>query len=332
MSLIIPTARNPPKGGSSTSGITALIDADIICYSIGFACQTTIWEVREVVGYKPLATFESKKEMNEWLDIDNRMGEGFVITSRIEADPIQNCLHSVKVFMNGVLEATDAQYYKAYLTGKGNFREEVATILPYKGNRKAPKPVHYQAIRDYLVEHWDAEVIEGMEADDKLSIEQSKATKLGIDPPEMGWPADEIKRTVICSKDKDLLNTPGWHYNWAKDDKPHWVGDEEATYNFYKQLLTGDLDTDNIMGCGSYQTLVYKSGKKKGQEHQRRVGIGPKKASKLLEDCNTEEDMYWACMCAYEKSDYDKPYEALLENGRLLWMLREEGVHWITKW
>jgi len=169
-----PTARqrNPPKGGSNTSGITALIDADIICYSIGFACQTTIWEVSIAEGVH--ATFESKKELNAWIDLVQFEDGEYEISSRIEADPIQNCLHSVKVFMNGVLEATDAQYYKAYLTGKGNFREEVATILPYKGTRTAAKPIHYQAIRDYLVKSWDAIIVEGAEADDFLSIEQCK--------------------------------------------------------------------------------------------------------------------------------------------------------------
>jgi len=166
-----PTQRNPPKGGGSdSSGITALIDADIISYSIGFACQTTIREVW--IDDKLQATFESMKELKEWKDKFGYTKEDTALSvkERIEVDPIQNCLHSVKVFMNSVLEATDAQYYKAYLTGKGNFREDVATILPYKGNRKAPKPVHYQAIRDYLVAYWDAEIIEGMEADDMLSI------------------------------------------------------------------------------------------------------------------------------------------------------------------
>ena len=38
--------------------------------------------------------------------------------------------------------------YKAYITGKGNFRNDIAVTAPYKGNRKDMKrPKHYEAIR-----------------------------------------------------------------------------------------------------------------------------------------------------------------------------------------
>jgi len=315
MAFTRPTARqrNPPKGGSSTSGITALIDCDIITYSIGFACQTTIWEVSIQEGC--IASFESKKEMNTWLEVVEA-GDEYRITSRVEPEPLANCLHSVKVFMNGVLEATDAQYYKAYLTGKGNFREKVATILPYKGNRKAPKPVHYQAIRDYLVAHWGAEIIEGMEADDALSIAQTKSYD---DANESRCSSRCVEDqtlenfqlgcdTIICSIDKDLRNTPGWHYNWNKDEKPQWITEEEATYSFYKQLLTGDR-TDNIQGI---------------------PGIGPKKAEKILEGVDSELSMYLAVLNAYQESEHTaktsppgRAGDVLLENATLLWMVRE---------
>ena len=120
----------------------------------------------------------------------------------------------------------------------------------------------------------------------------------------------EEAKTIICSIDKDLRNTPGWHYNWNKDEKPVWVSEEEATYNFYKQLLTGDR-VDNIQGI---------------------PGIGPKKAEKILEECDSELGMYLAVHEAYaeyldkeagaEVSVWDID-QVLLENARLLWMVRE---------
>lgn len=134
--------------------------------------------------------------------------------------------------------------WSLHLTGKGNFRDEIAVTAPYKGNRVGnAKPVHYQAIREYLALSWDATIWEGIEADDAVAIE---CTELG----------DE---GIIVSLDKDLDQVAGWHYNFVKG-LLYYVTPEEGLYNFYKQFLTGDA-VDNIKG-------VY--------------GIGPKKAEKLL--------------------------------------------------
>ena len=39
-----------------------------------------------------------------------------------------------------------------YLTGKGNFRDEVAITQPYKGNRDDKRvPVHKNLLRDFMV-------------------------------------------------------------------------------------------------------------------------------------------------------------------------------------
>ena len=62
--------------------------------------------------------------------------------------------------------------YRVYLTGKGNFRKDIAVTAPYKGNRKdKEKPVHLEAIRQYLIDDWSAIVTEGEEADDLIAID-----------------------------------------------------------------------------------------------------------------------------------------------------------------
>ena len=139
-----------------------------------------------------------------------------------------------------------------HLTGKGNFRDDIAVTAPYKGNRKSEKPVHYNLLRDYLVYAWDATIWQGFEADDAIAIE---ATELKGDG-------------VIVSLDKDLDQVVGWHYNFVKG-LLYYVDQETASLNFYKQFLTGDA-VDNIKGVH---------------------GIGPKKAQKLLEG-KTEAEMW----------------------------------------
>lgn len=173
--------------------------------------------------------------------------------------------------------------YELYITGRGNFRNELATTAPYKGNRKdMKKPVHYEAIRNYLLD-MGAHLIEGMEADDAIAI---KATELGYD------------NFVIVSIDKDLDQVPGHHYNFVKGEL-YEVSEEEGLKNFYKQILTGDR-VDNIIGI---------------------KGCGPVKAGKLIDPCKTEQEMFDVCVKAYN-DDGQNGVERTTENANLLWLLR----------
>jgi hypothetical protein len=206
---------------------------------------------------------------------------GFASEEEPESIAIARCCEFIEdiILFNGFDE------YQGYLTGKGNFRNEIAVTEPYKGNRKAPKPKHYQALRDYMQNHWQFEMIEGQEADDAIGI-----AAYTLDPDEY----------CICSIDKDLDMLRGKHYNFVKDFFYH-VDEEEAIFNFYKQILTGDR-VDNIKGL---------------------KGIGDVKAKRILEECKDENEMYLAVLKAYEGNS-----ERVLENGQLLWIRREPNQVW----
>lgn len=111
---------------------------------------------------------------------------------------------------------------------------------------------------------------------------------------------NEPDETIIVSIDKDLNMIRGHHFNFVKEEK-YFVTEEEAIRNFYLQILTGDK-VDNIIGL---------------------QGIGPVKSKKLLKDCNTELEMYEAVLKAYDGDE-----ARVLENARLLWILREEKQVW----
>jgi len=165
--------------------------------------------------------------------------------------------------------------WSLHLTGKNNFRHDVAVTAPYKGNRKSEKPKHYHLLREYLVYAWDAVIWDGFEADDAIAIEATELNGEG----------------VIVSLDKDLDQVVGWHYNFVKDNL-YYINQQTASFNFYKQFLTGDA-VDNIKGVH---------------------GIGPKKAEKLLEG-KTDAEMWEVIV---EHLGYDRA----IENGHLLYMLR----------
>lgn len=128
-------------------------------------------------------------------------------------------------YIDDILYKSKASDYKLYLTGSNNFRK--AIYPDYKANRKADKPKHFKALKDYMINFEQAILEEDQEADDAMGINQTDST-------------------IICSIDKDLLMIPGKHYNFVKE-KFTTVTEEEGLYTFYKQLLTGD-STDNIPG------------------------------------------------------------------------------------
>lgn len=120
---------------------------------------------------------------------------------------------------------TDSDEYRVFLTGNNNFRK--AIYPEYKAHRPTEKPFWLQAIREYLVKEYKAEVCEGQEADDAMGINQTE-------------------ETIICTIDKDLLMIPGQHYNFVKDEFKT-VTYLDGLKHFYMQCLQGDR-SDNIKG------------------------------------------------------------------------------------
>jgi len=146
-----------------------------------------------------------------------------------ETDPIEVATQKLDEMMEGILEATKATKYRAFLTATNDLSNFRRRVFPaYKANRIGkPKPVHYAALRKHLEDEWNAEVVYGIEADDALGIHQT---------PE----------SVVISVDKDLLQIQGRHYNFVKD---LWydITPEEGSRRFYAQMITGDA-SDNIKG------------------------------------------------------------------------------------
>lgn len=202
-----------------------------------------------------------------------------------EGDPAEFALARLSEFLDNLYIDLPVDEVEGYLTGKGNFRNEVAVTAPYKGTRKADKPYHFGLLREYMQKSWGFIEVEGIEADDKLGIEAYKH-----DPEE----------TIIVSIDKDLDMIRGNHYNFVREEQ-YYITEEQGIRNFYLQMLTGDK-VDNIIGL---------------------AGVGPVKSKKMLADCKTEKEMYDVVLAAY-----DNNLDRVIENGRLLWILREENQIW----
>jgi len=191
-----------------------------------------------------------------------------------------------------ILADVKATSYHCYLTTSGDstaFRDKV--YPEYKQNRKAPKPVHYQALREFLIEEYPTTLVSVIEADDALSIAQYESLSKGED-------------SIICSIDKDLDMVMGWHYNFVKEIK-YYIHEEQAIYNFYRQLLMGDR-ADNVKGV---------------------EGIGEKKADKILSGSEDEQELFERVRSTYNND------EEMLRTGEVLWILRDLEKPWsLTKY
>lgn len=205
-----------------------------------------------------------------------------------ENDPLSVALDRTNQMVLSILQAADADTFRGFLSGGNNFRHEI--YPEYKANRKdMVDPRWRAACKEFLVTEWNAEVTDGYEADDAMGMNQTKDTR-------------------ICTIDKDLNMIPGLHYSWpiirkgevVREGMLYEVSEIEGLRSFYRSLLVGDR-SDNIIGVH---------------------GLGPKKAAKLIDHLDTEQEMFEVVQNLYNDD------QRLLMNGKCLWILREEGKHW----
>lgn len=183
------------------------------------------------------------------------------------------------------MKNTPHDSYDIYVGGEGNFRYDY--FPEYKGNRDSnDKPIHLQEMKDWLIKEEQAITVDGEEVDDVVSYKQCMAPK---------------DTTCIVSIDKDLNNTAGWHYNYAKEEL-YYVTEEEALLNFARQLLTGD-NTDGIPGI---------------------KGVGAKTAAGILP--SLLDDWLGIVKRVYLERGYTLDY--LVQQGRMLWMRRKPNELW----
>jgi DNA polymerase-1 len=109
--------------------------------------------------------------------------------------------------------------------------------------------------------------------------------------------------TVICSIDKDLLMIPGRHYNFVKVEHSR-VKPQDGLRTFYKQMMIGDR-SDNLIGV---------------------EGIGPKKADKLIDPLDDEQDMFDV---VYDK--YKEDAKRFVTNANCFWILQRPGGIWAKR-
>lgn len=196
--------------------------------------------------------------------------------------------------VNKIMEDTKADDMEFFFSLGYSFRYDIAKTKPYKGHRKLEKPWHYDNLYAYILSNYKCRLLHNMEADDILAIELTK------DP----------KNNIICSRDKDLKQVPGWHYSWELGRQPQFGPEYVSNPGYLKyengkltgigyaffaaQMLMGDV-ADNIPGIER---------------------VGPKRAYDLLKDIKELSEYEKIIIDTYNDEQY------LLEQGQLLWICR----------
>lgn len=242
-----------------------LIDADITLYRAASVCEREVrWD-----------------EVNHVL-VSNAEEVWQAVTSQIE-------MYRKELSTEG--EPAPSLHFA--LTGPNNFRRDLWD--DYKGGRSR-KPLCYGAVRQRLIDTYDARSVDGLEADDLLGIWATQG---------------RIKDPIIVSLDKDLRTIPArvWRPA-ANSEQKHelfTVTEDQADYFWMTQVLTGDV-TDGYKGL---------------------PGCGPKVAEKLLTIGAPLADLWSAVVAAYEAKGLTVE-DALLQ-ARLARILRASDWDGVNK-
>lgn len=243
-----------------------------------------------------------------------------------ETQPLSFAKHAMKLQIEKICASccVNPEDMLLVFSGPENFRDKVATMQPYKGNRKnVTKPIHYDDLKSWAIARYAPVVSEDEEADDVLG----KLLAQGhVD--------------TIATIDKDLNMIPGTHYNW-KHDSVTEVTEEQGINFFIEQLISGDA-TDNIPG------LFRCTGMKGSQKIKDRCTSKALPGEKYMEVVK----VYAEGLCEQYKKTHgqDELHHVVLneleseaarmvnEIGELLWIRRdnkpysEHMLKWLTDW
>ena len=194
------------------SRYTALIDGDVLVYTIGHSSQ-------------------------------KKLPDGVTL----EVEPFEFAVRKLKLLIHSILAQCNTRSYCIYLTlGKTSFRRDLMHFIHYKGQRKEDsKPVHYQALREHIACTYAHQWVDILEADDALGTSIcSKYTGTGI--------ICTIDKDLDMIPGNHFNFRTGEHYITSDRSKLQVSENGRKLYGggilwLYCQLLLGDI-SDNITG------------------------------------------------------------------------------------
>lgn len=215
-----------------------------------------------------------------------------LVPEEISDEILEKGLASVRRRIDQMGERLFGPELKIAVKGHNNFRHDI--YPDYKSKRGQNKTILTDLANltiDLAVDAGWATPSHGYEADDQVRMWAHEAELEG-------------RAVVVAHVDKDLNCIVGRHFNF-KGNFIYDVNAESAMAHYFNQLIIGD-SVDSIPGAR---------------------GLGPVKAARFLQSCETEEEYQEAVVEAYMSAHPDDWYESLQLNGQLIHLLRHTADH-----
>lgn len=231
--------------------------------------------------------FEIKSEDFEYEDIQ-------------EEQPIEYCLHTIKMQAEAILERFKDSHVVFVAGDRNNFRLDLPLPKRYKSNRDGMlRPVHLAKAKEYFIDKYKAISAEGYEADDLSAI--------------LAYDGIKAKKDVIlASPDKDSKQFVGLKlFDYTNPDKSivevkDWHPVELTSKKEFKSYGIPFLAYQMTRGDGSDGYWPYKLA---GKE------FGDSGAYKLLYQCLTAKECLQVIVNQY-KEWYPEPVTYRAWNGK----------------
>lgn len=213
-----------------------VVDGDLISYKASAASETrTILVTNKDTG--KTKEFANRTAFKDWGKEECKDISMYSIEDVQTPEPLENCLHTVKMMLQGIHEASGCKEMKVVVQGEGNFRDSLLLPTKYKSNRSEnQKPIHLTEARNYLLGKYKAEQAHGQESDDVLASYAYEGYK-------------SKQRIVQATIDKDANQCAGWLLNWDKMKEPQFIsglgtitkdGKGIGRKFLYYQMVVGD--------------------------------------------------------------------------------------------
>lgn len=275
-----------------------------------------------------LLEYNLSKDMNYSLD-------DFVIQDKQTLRSFINYKEVTDSLIGGICKKLGCKDYYGYL-GKGvSFRENYSHMQKYKGERtKMIRPLLLEDVGKYIQSSHNAEVVEGLEADDWVSIDSQEAFS------KWKKTKSDDDKLILLSVDKDSRTHPGWLFNYDTMTKPLKV-------DGFGKLYKEENSKPNGYGRLFFYFFLLNGDKSDGYSptHLLSVRFGEQSAYKLLVNCKNDKEALQVVVNTYQQwfpnsftfkswRGEDITYswiDVLQEIWDLAFMVRYEGQRVIVK-
>src|SRR5574338_569050 len=187
-----------------------VIDGDLVGYKAAAVNEhRTIRTISRHTG--SVEECDIRTAFRPWLKTQEAAEEDFDIEDIQRERPVEYALHTAKSMIEKIRAGSKCADVKVVVQGDGNFRDNLPLPSRYKSGRDGMlRPKHLQAVQEYLMHKFEAEMAVNRESDDVLASYAYEGFK-------------KNQRIVQATIDKDAKQCSGWLYNWDKHENPVFV-------------------------------------------------------------------------------------------------------------